>query len=262
MHAYVRLLFLLIIAFSPVAQSHQERSLDTETFLNTSGLAAAYQNEPSSEFKPERVHLVDYNEQTGNYLFRGNMPLNSKTFAYHELMGIVNSHAIEQTGSPIPEMVRIIDISLINTINPNERRHLAKEHGFFDQNKELGEVIHYPVYGIPVSVKHTHRKWRKHFAKKWGKDKLESLVNNLKRRLDQDETATIILYVHCEAGFDRTGELIAAYQLRHQGKSYHQAYQNAVLVAGRQISSLSKHGLQWYAYYLKEVEKLPTIGDI
>lgn len=86
--------------------------------------------------------------------------------------------------------------------------------------------------------------------------------HDLKTGLDTDEKKPLVIYVHCEAGFDRTGEVIAAYQLRHQGKSYHQAYQNAVEVAGRQISSFSKHGLQWYAYYLREVEKVPTIGDI
>lgn len=72
----------------------------------------------------------------------------------------------------------------------------------------------------------------------------------------------MIIYVHCEAGFDRTGEVIAAYQLRYQGNSYNQAYRNAVKVAGRNIRAFSKHGLQWYAYYLREVERLPTIGDI
>ncbi|WP_066015862.1 dual specificity protein phosphatase family protein [Endozoicomonas atrinae] len=258
------MLFTLFLAFSIIinAQSHQVFSTEEEILLSTEGLATSYQNETGGSFKPERVHLVAYNEQTGNYLFRGNMPLNSETFAYDELLGIMNVRSQEELGALLPESVKIIDVSLVNSIEKSEKRHLEKERSFFAQNPELGEVINRPIYGIPISVKHTHRKWRKHFSKKWGKDKLESLINNLSTWLNKNQDIPVIIYVHCEAGFDRTGEVIAAYQLRFQGKSYHEAYQNAVEVAGRNISSFSKHGLQWYAYYLREVTRLPTIGDI
>ena len=253
---------ILLACFLSEAQPQQTLFPGEDLFLNAEGLATNYQNETGGNFKPERVHLVAYNEQTGNYLFRGNMPLNSETFAYDELLGIMNVRSQEELGALLPESVKIIDVSLVNSIEKSEKRHLEKERSFFAQNPELGEVINRPIYGIPISVRHTHRKWRKHFSKKWGKDKLESLINNLSTWLNKNQDIPVIIYVHCEAGFDRTGEVIAAYQLRFQGKSYHEAYQNAVEVAGRNISSFSKHGLQWYAYYLREVTRLPTIGDI
>lgn len=262
MHTSVLITLLLALSPIPAALSYQELSTDEETFLSTEGLATSYQNETGGNFKPKRVHLVAFNEKTGNYLFRGNMPLNSETFAYDELLGVINSHTLEKLGTSLPETVRIIDVSLVNSIEKSEKKHLEKERSFFSQNPDLGEVINRPIYGIPISVKHTHRKWRKHFSKKWGRDKLDNLVTNLNVWLDKDEEHPVIIYVHCEAGFDRTGEVIAAYQLRYQGKSYNQGYQNAVEVAGRNISSFSKHGLQWYAYYLREIERLPTIGDI
>lgn len=176
MHTPVLLMSLLIFCFIPTAQSHQEFSPDQETLFSTSGLASTYQNESGGNFKPEQVHLVDFNEQTGNYLFRGNMPLNSETFTYHELLGVMNNHSIDKPGHPLPESVRIIDVSLVNTIEKSEKKHLERERSFFDQNRELGEVINHPIYGIPISVKHTHRQWRKKLSKKWGKNKLENRV--------------------------------------------------------------------------------------
>ena len=100
-------------------------------------------------FTPRKLRLVDYNPLSGNYLFRGNMPIIKGRFAYKELIDIMNQRSIEKLEATLPENIYVLDISLISKLNES---HLLKhEKVFTHTNPDLVHLIHYPVYGAVSS---------------------------------------------------------------------------------------------------------------
>ena len=65
------------------------------------------------------------------------------------------------------------------------------------------------------------------------------------------------LFVHCQAGSDRTGMVIGTYQMQFLGKSYLEVIEEAEEIAGRPVKPLQKRGLKWIAYYLRDSKGYP-----
>ena len=66
-----------------------------------------------------------------------------------------------------------------------------------------------------------------------------------------------VVYFHCDAGMDRTGEMYGDYQMRYSNQTYNQvyAYDNTIEGAGgRQIDTVNKQALEWMCIYLVLVE--------
>ncbi|MGY4534167.1 hypothetical protein ACVW0Y_003305 [Pseudomonas sp. TE3786] len=214
-----------------------------------------------SSFSPELVHLVDHDSNTGNFLFRGNMPISNKAFSYQQLVAAMRNAS---PGVPLPDKVYLIDVSLVNSINPAEAADLKIEQGFWQQNPTLGKLINHPVYGSITSPNDYPSALRKRLEKIPTISRIDDLVVDLQAllKMPQMSGVTLAIYVHCEAGKDRTGEVAAAYAMKYLGSSYAKAYANANAIAKRAISQFSRNELQWYAYYLKDVRKVPSIGPI
>jgi len=65
----------------------------------------------------------------------------------------------------------------------------------------------------------------------------------------------LLMYVHCEAGEDRTGEFSGSYYVKWLGWTYKQALDYDDHIESRNIMTVSKNAFQWYCYYLYYVEK-------
>lgn len=216
------------------------------------------EHKESLNLNKDLVKLVDFDKNTGSYLLRGNSPVTENTFNYSTLVSFMADAA-----SPLalPGKYKIIDVSLLNRINPKDREVLAAEKSFWNKNPDKGSLVNHAIFGNLTSPDIYPGRTKKILEKLPTPDRLDELVVQLKMLLSQASTDTLI-YVHCQAGKDRTGEVIAAYSMKYQGRSYSDAIKNARSVAGRRLSIFSENAIKWYAWYLSDVERIPTIGPI
>ena len=65
-----------------------------------------------------------------------------------------------------------------------------------------------------------------------------------------------MVYFHCDAGMDRTGELYGDYMMTFHNRTYTQVleYDNTIEGAGgRKIHTVSKQALEWMCLYLQQM---------
>jgi len=64
--------------------------------------------------------------------------------------------------------------------------------------------------------------------------------------LQEHKENPTIIYIHCQAGIDRTGELSGAYMLTYLSKSLEDVTKISNDIAGGEISKYSLNALKWY----------------
>lgn len=246
---------LVLLSFATVGNTASQRSIPGDL-----SSADAWPKPKEVAFSPRKLRLVDYNPVSGNYLFRGNMPIIKGQFAYQELIDTMNQRSMEKLQAPLPEDIYIFDISLISKLG---ERHLLKQEQIFTQtNPDLVHLIHHPVYGAvsnpdyyPKSVLHIMLKLP--FI-----GDVYRLVDKLSKLLNQEYSRPVAIFVHCQAGSDRTGMVIGTYQMQFLGKSYLEVIEEAEEIAGRPLRSLQKRALKWIAYYLRDSKGIQSVGAI
>jgi protein-tyrosine phosphatase len=71
-----------------------------------------------------------------------------------------------------------------------------------------------------------------------------------------------IVYIHCESGHDRTGEVSGSYSMRYQGESFEQVKETNTEIAHREINTINENEMMWYGYYLIYNLEFATVGPI
>ncbi len=66
------------------------------------------------------------------------------------------------------------------------------------------------------------------------------------------------IYVHCEGGCDRTGELVGAYRMRYFNTNVTEMYAEDVSECGRAPNYFATNGLEWFCLYFGENFNGPT----
>ena len=220
---------------------------------------------------PNRVHLVDHNVATDNFLFRGNMPTNSSTFAYDELMALLAVRAANASLA-LPANAYLHVVSLNNIADGSD---FTAEKKFWKQPQSaaLGEFTNWPLglSGLLPPQAFLDKAKVKEMASEtsnnsvWLVDAIPShvrSVNTLMEQLGPDSRPRAV-YVHCTAGCDRTGELIGSYMLTNSLEGHdiadtyaHDACEPApagTFKDGRFPNYYSTSALAWYciwdAYY-------------
>eukprot|EP00761_Pharyngomonas_kirbyi_P013676 gb/GECH01013705.1/.p1 GENE.gb/GECH01013705.1/~~gb/GECH01013705.1/.p1 ORF type:complete len:248 (+),score=63.83 gb/GECH01013705.1/:1-744(+) len=218
-------------------------------------------------FDPERVHVVDADPHTGNFIFRGNMPKTSQgQFAYDELMKVMKKRAKEEVKMKLPENIYFIDVCLLNEIT--EHHDMKIEQDFFSQNPNLGTFINWVIVGDlenPQISPSWLRKVQAETIAEWQIDRLHSRVPQLHEWMTQKKRADgrpVVMYVHCEAGTDRTGEVSGAYYMQYQGWNYTATIEYDDSIHHRPIRALSRHAIDWYCWYLYYTTGNPQDCDI
>jgi len=201
-----------------------------------------------------RVHYIDRFPigEHFNYLFRGNMPKNSSNeFAYEELQQFMTAKA-KLENVTLPSTYYLVDISFLVFV---EEADLEIEQNFFQTYPELGEVVNLPLMGMCNSPQGIPDRVLGPMAESlasWTWDKLPYLVTLLRTYLETPQENSIVIYIHCEAGKDRTGEVSGAYYLQYLKWGFNETIQydyNSSPV--RQISPDMLNGLQWFCYFLQ-----------
>ena len=163
-----------------------------------------------------RVALID--KVGDNLLFRGSdAVIRGKAFAIDELVERMKE-AAQKNKIPFPKEFYLVDVSLLSI----ERGSLEIEERFFADNAHRGEFVNIPVFGIlPSSGVNKYLASLSAFVN--GISGLDNgsisfdikAVETIRRQLTRrDKSIPIIVYVHCMAGCDRTGEVVAEYRLK------------------------------------------------
>ncbi len=212
----------------------------------------------SRQLDPSLVHLVARGQGTPHLLMRGNAPTDGGRFEYDALVAALR----EAAGGAWPGRFRIVDVSLMNDLVESDA--LEAERQFWAAHPQQGRFIHHPIYGAltdpadyPGAARRAIERWQ-------GLDRMDELVRQLHDLLQApaiDGVAEIV-FVHCRAGRDRTGQVIASYGMRHLSRSYREAMQEAERIAGRALGRYSRYGIAWQAHKLADREGVPTIGPI
>jgi hypothetical protein len=208
------------------------------------------------------IHQVDYSKATNNFLFRGNLPVDGQNFDYDSLVSYLRNVA-----SPsLPATFKIVDVCLLWQFIPKDFIPLEVEKIYWKANPDKGWFINEPIFGslLPPPADATERNLEEDIGGATLYDHHDDHVQSIKSLLDNSgdnaKGENIAIYIHCDAGKDRTGEVTAAYEMTYLGKSYKTVMTESQQVAGREINVLNQHAIKWYAYHMQS--KIPTIGQI
>ncbi|NCC24891.1 MAG: hypothetical protein EOM25_06795 [Deltaproteobacteria bacterium] len=186
-----------------------------------------------------RAYLLD--QKNGNLLFRGSEPCVTDSqgnyhFDYDNLMAtLMNLYKTQLSDkSTFPSTFRFVDISLIN--DTGEGPMLMAEYRFFGGNGTVppsNATVPADSFLPLPSPKNTNstvtgqfRWWyMRPFAAGAEQSDLGGLVDWIST-LMTEETGNnpYVIYFHCSAGADRTGEVATSYLLKHRGMSPEQAF--------------------------------------
>jgi len=211
----------------------------------------------ANDFDPLTVRLLDYQNSPDarelyhmNALFRSNIPERNGEFVYDELIAAMQDAAMRDAKMILPmENFYIIDVSLLKS----DDDHLTIEQTFWRQNRNLGELISVPIYGEDLNPADVSSReiTVKSENLDWMDDDLPALVQQLHDLLmDFTQTRNTYIFVHCQHGHDRAGEVSGAYWIAKGFKSWEQVSASNYQIADGHITYANQRALTWYCHHL------------
>ena len=90
-------------------------------------------------------------------------------------------------------------------------------------------------------------------------DELPKRMGALRSLLETADNGggNVVVYGHCEAGCDRTGEFMAAYYMQYKNMTVQEAWEHDTSDCGREPYHPNEFAIGWYCEYLK----LNGLGD-
>lgn len=259
----LRVLFAFSSLFPFFAYAHPQACCENPGEMNTSHpLNLGSENpylieEPLQDFNPGVLNLVDQHENT--YLLRGNLPQKEGVFCYEGLVNAIKACLLEK-GIVLKENFKILDLSFLNYIYEHQKIDIEKT--WFEENPQSGCFWLNSLYGSFINPSILPEVIRNFTLNHHDVDGLKSLMHHLKKIVHHSCDCDFVIYMHCAAGKDRTGEASAAYLMEYKGYSYNDAVTLDSQIAHRDLSYFSINAIRWYAYYLRDIKKLPWIGSI
>jgi len=196
-----------------------------------------------------------------NFLFRGDDPINSsQLFAYGELVAAMAARAKSEGNTTLPKQFWLVDLCLLNIF---EQTDIDVEEDFFAKNPTMGEFVNWPIIGDllpPYDVPEEIRKYMAGDLADWQFDNLPFTMMALRQMLYTKGNLPVVIYMHCEAGTDRTGETSGSYYIRYLDYSFKKALYIDDHIQNRDIVELSRNAFQWYCYYLYYAEMMTDLN--
>jgi len=207
-----------------------------------------------SSWVPDRTRFLDYSSTTGNFLFRGSEPVNNGVFLYNDLVASMQA-AAANASLVLPAKFVLIDYSFLDPELPKEFSDWNTERLYFEANPQVGTFAPWPIVGSlqsPAFYNLTERQQKAITLPDWEWDKVPDLEATLhKLLLTKDSSGLpLVVYIHCEAGVDRTGEVSGAYMMQYLNANYTYVMAYDYSIEGRDIETASEWGVQWYCLYL------------
>eukprot|EP00771_Trimastix_marina_P001733 gnl/Trimastix_PCT/2825.p1 GENE.gnl/Trimastix_PCT/2825~~gnl/Trimastix_PCT/2825.p1 ORF type:complete len:260 (+),score=73.39 gnl/Trimastix_PCT/2825:536-1315(+) len=218
----------------------------------------------SLAFDPFKLHFIDhYKRPSGhyNYIVRGNLPLGlfHETFAWHlvkdTLISVAEEHKI-----PFDHHFQMVDVCLLQPEKPSNLQYIEIEKEYFEYERpDHGRFVLWPTRGSSHPPSDYTPEQIEVMVKNFtavSKDDIPWRMAQFDAMLHEDTTnGSQVIYFHCEAGRDRTGETAGAYYMKVLGQTFTHAMATNMHIAGdRHISTHNGYAMQWYCYYLQHVE--------
>lgn len=237
-------------------------SSDFESISNETVVPPELIKDFIKKFNPKMLHILDYKKTEGKkvFLIRGNIPIINEKFCYDLLKSFIKD-LIVQRGLSITNDFKIIDVSFLSS--SLEEKEIQIEKNWFLQNPETGIFIHRPIHGTSINPLAIEEPFHNLLANK-NIDGLRELIYSLKEimYISLYPCQDTVIYIHCTAGKDRTGEVSAAYLMENKNLSYIEAIELNRQIAGRNLYINQANAICWYALYLREVKNCPWIGSV
>ncbi|HEX3046048.1 MAG TPA: hypothetical protein VHY08_14925 [Bacillota bacterium] len=215
------------------------------------------------------VPNVHYMDSVGpNFLFRGGLPQigTPPVFNYEGLIRAIQN-AGKKARVRTPSSCYLIDVNFLNIENPQDAQWIAVEQKFFKVHPKLGRIQVWGINGTGLSVNDPALAACRIFLARnldnWLNDRLAQRVELLRGWLENGPSADqgkngrlrtklpIVIYIHCAAGCDRTGEFSGAYYLRYLNKSWEEVNAlNRSMCNNRPFDCKNYRAVQWYSLWL------------
>jgi hypothetical protein len=247
------------------------------------------------DYQPNDYGSLRYVDRVGNhYLFRGGAPLTSvrdpnnprncipdpnnpdkclQVFDYAGLTKAIASAPNVPSVPPPPATQYYLVI--IDLVHSNEASEIEPALSYFNDPENpsrtsQGQANLWDTNGTAVCYFNTPQDQRAKLVttiEQWLGDPLVWRVATIRSWLE-DATQVpsgrpgvpIVIYVHCDGGCDRTGEMIGAYRLRYMNGAWAEVWGDQP--CGRPLGCDNYRALQWYAFWLNQTQgfKLHYIG--
>jgi len=211
-----------------------------------------------------RVHLIDAfpRDRPTNFLFRSNNPVNqssdSAIFDLAYVTGVLRSRAQAECGVTLPDTFTVYDLDLENPTDPG----YFAETSFWKQHPSFGALGTPQLPGVWTTLgslirpSHVSASKRDHYVREgsWAigghGDHLEARLNATYALLRDVGSSPKVIFAHCNAGCDRTGEFIGAYGMTFLGYNVTTAYGEACRQCGRCPNYYATSALGWWCLTL------------
>ena len=150
-----------------------------------------------------------------NFLFRGDNPVSNQTFNLSSLFAALRT-AAGKCGENLPEDFQFVDVDLENLSDPG----YAQEIHYWRTHPGKGRLLKWPLLGSLRDVQHSAARDTLVASGEWA---IEGSADHLEERLAATRSLLInssrptIIFAHCNAGCDRTGEFIGSYMMSYLG---------------------------------------------
>jgi hypothetical protein len=171
--------------------------------------------------------------------------------------------ASNDAGVRAPKDFYLIDVNLLNVEDPTDRERIYVEQQFFKARPNLGFIQVWGMVGTELWANDpspiVNRDYLARNLDGWLSDRLGVRVELVRKWLtgdmpvlDAPPKLPIVIYVHCVAGCDRTGEFIGAYYLRYMHKSWPEMNRlnQSMCHHNRPFHCRNYRADQWYCLWL------------
>ena len=212
-------------------QLHPDRASSTSAAPSPT---LSHTPDSSTQLDPARFHCVTMDSGTGNFLMRSNMPLapdsdgiaTSKDYGYANITQLAAQRAVEECGAEegtLDKGYTLIEVSVANSFDDSNGLLAVRAWHSDPANFGKGRLVEWPLgtAGIFPASRVTSPLVRREVVQQmWEVDQLPSRVEMLQDMLSTafGDTPAVVL-VHCNAGCDRTGEMIGAFRLAANTRS-------------------------------------------
>ncbi len=207
--------------------------------------------------KDRVLYLLD--TKKNNFLIRGHLPELNGQFCYEDLMTDIEK-MLAREGQKLSQNVQLHSISLMNPIA--EHKEIEIEKVWFSDHTDKGSCEVHSLYGALIDPLKIEKKVREFVLHHHDVDGIKKLMNRIHDLMESEHEHDLVIYIHCNAGKDRTGEAAASYLMGYKGLSYDDAMHLNHQIAGRDLKHASVNAIRWEAFYLRDVKELDTVGEI